>query len=113
MLVGASMGGTASLIAASQDLVDVGAVVTLSAPPSFQGLEVDRDVLFRVFEPKLFLAGQDDFAAARAAQQFYIDSGSPKRVEILPTSDHGSDLLTGGQAEAARGLVLSFLAKYS
>ena len=37
-LVGASMGGTASLVAAGQEGADVAAVVTLSAPTSIEGL---------------------------------------------------------------------------
>src|SRR6266508_4432081 len=42
MLVGASMGGTASLIAAAQTDVPVVAIVALSAPQSFEGLTADR-----------------------------------------------------------------------
>ena len=47
-LVGASMGGTASLVAAAQEGVDVAAVVTLSAPRSIEGLDADAALLQRV-----------------------------------------------------------------
>lgn len=113
MLVGASMGGTASLIAAAQDGIEVGAVITLSAPARFEGLVADASLIQRVLEPKLFVAGAGDSTAADAAQGFYRDASSPKRVEIVPSNDHGSDLVTGSQAEVVRGLILRFLNQFS
>jgi pimeloyl-ACP methyl ester carboxylesterase len=110
-LVGASMGGTASLVAASTEVTGVGGVVTLSAPREFQGLAADDGVVQGVFAPKLFVAGIDDFAAADAAQAMYSVAGPPKRVEIITTADHGTDLLYGSQAEVVRRLVLDFLSR--
>ena len=56
-LVGASMGGTASLVAAGQEGADVAVVVTLSAPVSIEGLDADAALLQRVDANKLFIAG--------------------------------------------------------
>lgn len=114
MLVGASMGGTSSLVAAAQDGSRVAAVVTLSAPQSIEGLVADASVLTRITAGKLFLAGNSDpSGAAQAAQALYDQSPPPKRVELLTTSDHGTDLLAGNQAEIVRTLILNELDLYS
>jgi predicted alpha/beta-hydrolase family hydrolase len=111
-LVGASMGGTASLIVAGElgDRIDV--VVTLSAPDSIEGLIATPETLQRATAAKLFLAGQTDGSAAEVAQRFYEQSLPPKRVEVLTTDDHGTDLLTGNQAEIARNLILGWLSQH-
>jgi dienelactone hydrolase len=108
ILVGASMGGTAALVAASRAELD--GVVTLSAPTTFMGLAASTEVVQAVDEPKLFLASEGDGSAADAAQAFYNASPGPKRVEIVTGDEHGTDLLEGGQAEVARRLILDFLA---
>lgn len=113
ILVGASMGGTASLVAAARGGLIAAAVVTLSAPTSIEGLVADRSVLQQIQAAKLFLAGALDAAAAAAAQQLYDQSPPPKRVEIVPSSDHGTELLTGNQAEVVRTLILNYLEQYS
>ena len=111
-LVGASMGGTASLVVASQPDDAVDAVVTLSAPASIDGLMAGPDVLQAIAAAKLFLAGNGDAAAAQSAQMFYDESTAPKRVELLTTSDHGTDMLEGNQAEIARNLIVGWLERY-
>jgi pimeloyl-ACP methyl ester carboxylesterase len=105
--VGASMGGTAALVAASRAELD--GVVTLSAPTTFMGLAAPLQVVQAVDEPKLFLAAEGDGPAAQAAQDFYNSAPGPKRVEILIGDEHGTDILEGGQAEVARRLILDFL----
>jgi len=114
MLVGASMGGTASLIAAAQTDVPVVAIVALSAPQSFEGLTADRIVLGNVTAAKLFVAGNSDpTGAATAAQAMYEESPSPKQVEIVTSSDHGTDLLTGNQSGRVQTLITGYLERYS
>ncbi len=108
-LVGASMGGTASLVAASREGVDVRAVITLSAPVSIEGLVVDGALLSRVSVGKLFIAGVGDAVAATDAESLYGQAPPPKRVEIVPADDHGTDLLTGSQAEVVRRLIETYL----
>ena len=108
-LVGASMGGTASLVVASRPDKTIVAVVTLSAPSTIAGLTAGPDVLQAVTAAKLFLAGNGDAVAAQSAQAFYEQSATPKRVEILTTSDHGTDLLEGNQAEIARNIIIGWL----
>jgi pimeloyl-ACP methyl ester carboxylesterase len=111
-LAGASMGGTASLVAAAQPDADVAAVVTLSAPTEIEGLVAGGDVLSRLSGGKLFIAGIGDANAARSAEQLYELAPPPKRVEIVPANDHGTDLLTGSQAEVVRTLVLNYLEQF-
>jgi uncharacterized protein len=111
-LVGASMGGTASLVYASQSGSAIDAVVTLSAPDAIDGLTAGPDVLQAVDAAKLFIAGNVDSNAAAIAQTFYDESVQPKRVEVLTTADHGTDLLEGNQGENARNLVTSWLQQH-
>lgn len=111
-LVGASMGGTASLIAASMEGSDIDAVVTLSAPISFEGLELTADELAQVSAAKLFIAGHADITAAQAVETLYEQTLQPKRPEILTTDDHGTDILTGNQAGIASTDILNWLERY-
>ena len=111
-LVGASMGGTASLVFASQSDANVDAVVTLSAPNAIEGLAAGPDVLQTVDAAKLFLAGNVDGNAAATAQAFYDETLQPKRLEILTTADHGTDILEGNKAEEARNLITSWLGQH-
>jgi len=113
VLVGASMGGTAALLVAAEQGDAIAAVITLSAPQQIEGLVVGPDVIARIPAAKLFVAGSGDIAAAQAAQAFSEQSPAPRRVEIVPSDDHGSDLLTGNQAEIVRTLLLSYLGQYA
>ena len=57
-IAGASMGGTAALLVASEDLEGIPAVVLLSAPQVLYGLEVGPEVLQKVSGAKLYIAGR-------------------------------------------------------
>ncbi|HSL67328.1 MAG TPA: alpha/beta hydrolase [Actinomycetota bacterium] len=114
MLVGASMGGTASLLAAARPGVPVVAIVALSAPQSFEGLTADRTVLGNVIAAKLFVAGNGDpTGAATAAEAMYEESPPPKQVEIVTSSDHGTDLLTGNQSGRVQTLIMGYLEQHA
>jgi pimeloyl-ACP methyl ester carboxylesterase len=107
VLVGASMGGTAALVAASR--ADLDGVVTLSAPSTFMNLSAPPEVVQAVDEPKLFIAAQGDGQAAATAQEFYTEASGAKRVEIVTGDEHGTDLLEGSRAEVVRMAILTFL----
>jgi dienelactone hydrolase len=111
-VIGASMGGTAALVAATQPEARVGPVATLSAPASIDGLAVTPETLIAVTSAKLFVAGNGDAAAAADAQAMYDGSVPPKRVEIVPSEDHGTDLLEGNQGPNVRQLLLAWLAAF-
>lgn len=103
-LVGASMGGTAALVAASE--VAVAGVAALSAPQEFSGLDALPTV--RVLEiPVLFLVGRRDESFARDARRLFRATSSPNKALIMMSgSEHGTDLLRDRKAERA---LLDFL----
>jgi alpha-beta hydrolase superfamily lysophospholipase len=114
-LVGASMGGTASLIAAAgpqPPAGDVAAVVTLSASVAIDGLSLTPEQLLTIQSAKLFIASLGDGEAATSAQQLYDLASSPKREEIIPVDGHGTDLLRSNQGEEVQRLILSTLDQY-
>ena len=111
-LVGASMGGTASLIVAAEEGDDVDALITLSAPTAFEGLEASPEVLAEVSAAKLFIAGHEDVDAAQSVDALYGESLQPKRPVILTTGDHGTDILTGNQAGIASTEMINWLERY-
>jgi pimeloyl-ACP methyl ester carboxylesterase len=112
-LVGASMGGTASLVAAGQQGSDPEAVVTLSAPASIEGLNADAALLQRVTANKLFVAGVGDASAAASAQDLFEIAPPPKRVEFPPADDHGTDLLTGSRGEEVQRIIETYLEQFA
>lgn len=109
-LVGASMGGTASLKVAARS--DVAGVVTLSAPPSIDGVDATPD-LRRIDAPKLFIAARDDGFYARSASLFEQRTDEPRERHLVEGAAHGTDMLTGDSGPRAQGLILDFLRRYS
>ena len=111
VLIGASMGGTACLIAASTaqafSQIAVTGVATLSAPIEFNGLSAEKATP-EIQVPLLFIAAEDDVGAdgARALQDLAANRGD---LQIVPGSDHGTDLLDGQQASKVWDLLLQFL----
>ena len=89
-LIGASMGGTASLKVASTG--DVAGVATLSAPRRLEGLSVG-DKLDQVRGAKLFIAARGDGSAPDNARYFYDSVGEPRELEIVEGEAHGTDML--------------------
>ncbi|MDP9330053.1 MAG: alpha/beta hydrolase [Actinomycetota bacterium] len=111
-LVGASMGGTASIVVAAQEAQGVRAVITLSAPASIEGLAAGPDQIQAITAAKLFIAGNGDGVAAAAALAFYNQGPQPKDVKILPSNDHGTALLEGNQSEQTRDLIIGELQRF-
>jgi pimeloyl-ACP methyl ester carboxylesterase len=111
VMLGASMGGTACLLAAdaSQPLsrLRVTGVVTLSAPVEFRGLSA-ADAIPRLQMPLLFIAAEDD-VGAEGAQALMELSGGTGELELVPGDDHGTELLEGAQADRIWGALLDFL----
>ena len=110
-LIGASMGGTASLKVASRQ--EVAGVITLSAPPSIEGLDAREDVK-QVTAPKLYIAAHDDNNGfyARSVDLFYQTSPEPGERQIVDGSAHGTDMLEGGSGPRVQGLMVDFLQRY-
>lgn len=113
-LIGASMGGTTSLVVAARE--DVAGVVAVSAPAQFE----DQDALAAVASitepkllPKLFIASEDDTAAVSSLAALIGASGEPKEEQIYTGARHGTDLLQGEHAAAFFELILEFLREHS
>ena len=106
-LMGASMGGTAALkVAATEELP---AVIALSAPMRFQGLEVTLAQLIGFKTPALFLASQDDKSAADDARNMYDSVKIEKEVGVLRGGANGTNLLIGLYGQDAKDRIFSFL----
>ena len=107
-LIGASMGGTASLIVASKEEVD--GVVSFSSAMEFRGLSAEGTVQ-DIECPKLFMASQGDGDAADVANKFYEDSSTPKYMTILNGSLHGTFVFEEEpeDAEIAKQNIFEFL----
>jgi pimeloyl-ACP methyl ester carboxylesterase len=104
ILVGASMGGTAALVAAGK--TDVVGVAALSAPREFGGLDALPSVR-RLEIPALFLVGEQDTSFARDARRLYRATTSRNKALIVTSGfEHGTDLLQDPEAERA---LLDFL----
>lgn len=113
VLIGASAGGSASLVAAAGPEVALEGVVTLSAPSLFLGLEVSPEVAAAVEEPKLLIAGDRDSTARATAQTLFEAAPPPKRMEIVASSEHGTALLDGQRGSFVRNLILDFLTQHA
>ena len=109
-LIGASMGGTASVKYASRE--GVLGVAALSAPTEFQGLEA-LDGASGVVGGKLFIAAEGDRSAQQAAAAFYEATPEPRILEIYTGSDHGTSLLEGAHGAQVTGRLLEFMEIFS
>ncbi|MCL5073698.1 MAG: alpha/beta fold hydrolase [Actinobacteria bacterium] len=86
-LMGASMGGTASILAASES--DVNGVITISAPDEFEGLSA-KEAIKNLKCPKLFIASKEDIYAFGSMNFFYDNSDEPKEKLTLDGKSHGT-----------------------
>lgn len=108
-LVGASMGGTASLKVAGHRQGVVEGVVSLSAPLDFKGLDVKDE---RVRIPALLMASEGDGSAKESLRRM-VEAGvieeAAERVIYDKSGDHGSEILTGENGADAASKILAFL----
>ena len=108
-LAGASMGGTASLKVAAEQGKEVAGVVSLSAPVEFRGMNIENE---EVQVPVLLMATIGDVSAANSLKTIIDDGiavGATESMVYRQGKDHGTDILTGANAEVARDRILSFL----
>ncbi|MFD0272605.1 alpha/beta hydrolase family protein [Kitasatospora sp. NPDC127111] len=110
VLVGASKGGTGSLVAAAAPSpLPVAAVVSLSGPAKYQGDDADKAVRTSQV-PEFFGAEENDSPFARDAEELYAAAVAPaKALKVYPGGNHGAALL----ADGALPDVLAFLAQHA
>ncbi|MEV0564332.1 alpha/beta fold hydrolase [Dactylosporangium sp. NPDC050588] len=94
VLIGASRGGTASLVAAAAAEPPVTAAVSLSAPATYAG-EDAAAAAARIAVPVLYVAATGETSFAADAQTMYGATTDPRRrIALVPGRLHGTSLLT-------------------
>lgn len=112
VVVGASLGGIAALVAAPSIRPAVDGVAAVSAPAAIAGQLNALPVVPRIRVPTLFVAAVEDrnppYDFAADAQTLYDATGtSEKRLEVEPGSLHGVFLVSG--SAAVRDLLRAFV----
>ncbi|GAA3296964.1 alpha/beta fold hydrolase [Dactylosporangium vinaceum] len=107
VLIGASRGATATLVAAAALNPPPTAVISLSGPATYGGEDAAQAVA-RLSAPVLYVAAKGDSAFAANAQTMYdATPGSARRLVLVEGALHGTGLLTiadVGAAEAAKAV---------
>jgi hypothetical protein len=113
LLIGASEGAKASLIAAPQLRPAVAGVVSLSAERTERGVDV-LPWAARLRSPVLFFTAKDDSYAAEPTPQLYkaAAKAASRQLVTLPGFAHGTDLLTGPTGPKVQAAILDFLRRY-
>ena len=107
VLVGASMGGTAAIVAAADTPID--GVVALSAPVEMRSLDAEA-VVAEVRAPLTLVAAEGDLSAAESLRDLAERAGlRDDEVLLTPGRAHGTDLLATAAGESVRAWVLGFL----
>lgn len=109
VLIGASMGGTASVKAAGDTRAV--ALVVLSSPSSFRGLSVSASDLARVTMPSLWITSEED-SVTSDMRKMYSAAGGPKALHVYAGDVHGTYLFESAHATDLTSRVLRFLTQY-
>jgi pimeloyl-ACP methyl ester carboxylesterase len=105
--VGASMGGTAVLVAGANIRPRLNGVVSLSGPASFGGLSAES-VVPRLTVPVLYIAAELDSDFALDARKLHDATASTdKAIHVLPGGRHGVDFVRSDPH--TRGLIEAFI----
>ena len=105
-LVGASMGGTASLIVGARR--EVAGVVSISSPSAFQTMDALAAVpSLRV--PTLYVTSKDDVPAERSLEDMVEAATGPTDQQIYDGDAHGTDLLVSAHGVDLRERITAFV----
>lgn len=110
VLMGASMGATASLKVASEERVS--AVVSLSGPQTFS-VSVSDQELGTLQVPKLFLASQTDEPFVTDARHMYAIASQPKELSLYPGNNHGTAIFGGDNGDDPALRIFHFIERYA
>lgn len=110
VLIGASRGGTAVITAGSKITPLVDAVVSISAPASFAGMDA-RDAAAKITAPVLYISADLDGTYAEQAKELYglSNSSIDRRLTVVPGSQHGVPLMVPSVDLEAGTAVTDFL----
>jgi alpha-beta hydrolase superfamily lysophospholipase len=110
VVMGASIGGAVTATVAADG--GFAAVIILSSPSTWPGLEVTDKVLRAITAPKLFLnSARDDYA--QNTQAMYDAAQPPKEIHIYPDIGHGIGLFNPASGYDTMQRVLTFLAQFA
>ena len=87
VLIGASMGGTASAHVAAS--IGADGLVVLSSPQAFQGLAVTADDLGLLSAPSLWIGSRSD-AATADVEAMHASANPPKTLHVYEGNAHGT-----------------------
>lgn len=105
-LVGASMGGTASIIVAARR--QVAGVISISSPSQFQTMDALAAVS-SLDAPKLFVTSEKDVPAKRSLESLMAAAPEPKQQQIYDGNAHGTDLLISPSSADLRRRITAFV----
>lgn len=111
VVMGASMGGTSSIVAAGQTKVD--GLVVIASGMLFQGLDA-RPYLATLQMPKLFIVGTEDAPFNQSVRTMHERSPEPKQLRMIPTAAHGTYMFRSTtHRETIYEAIFDFLRKVS
>ncbi len=105
-VIGASMGGTAALIAGPR--LAIAGLVSISSPAEF-GLLDAVEAVVGIEAPMVFSTSEDDVPAMRSQEALWAAAGEPKEQQIYGGDAHGTALFDGPHAEAFQARMTEFL----
>ena len=109
VLLGSSMGGTATLKVASGTRVD--AVISLSAPQNFSITLSNADIK-AISAPKLFINSENDDYASDT-MHMYEAANAPKEIHMYPGAAHGTSIFDTDNATDLTQRILDFVTRYA
>jgi pimeloyl-ACP methyl ester carboxylesterase len=94
VVIGASIGAMASLHAAAEGRIEPAGLIEFGGINHASGYDFTRAEIRRIGGQKLFLSTREDiYGGGEAAREWFRWAAPPKRLELLPGSEHGTDLL--------------------
>lgn len=107
--IGASMGGTAVLVAGASAPEGLAGVISMSGPSVFGDLDAG-DAVRRLDLPVLFVVARTDSPFATEARRMHATAASDdKGLKILPSGSHGSAMLAPPEDPGVRKAILTFI----
>jgi pimeloyl-ACP methyl ester carboxylesterase len=113
VLMGSSMGGTASVAAAARPEADVDGVVSLSGSVDCCGMDAGKREIRAIRVPMLFVTGRFDAGFVGSTRRWGRWAGASADTVIVGSGEHGVDFFQFATPDIQRRvtqLVLDFLA---
>ncbi len=108
-LVGASMGGTASMVVGARE--PVAGIVSISSPAQFETLDA-LSAETRIGVPELFISSEHDVPAHNSLEQLVKAAEQSVDQQIYDGDAHGTDLFAGPHAADITQRLIAFLSAH-